>query len=209
MNWQYLPAHHTAKSLGNAGTHSIDVAALNRMLAQASPPPPAPRRKRERHWPYAVASAIITLALSVVAVAGITANPAMARSISAFVSPAPAPRPPATPHVVKTTKRVVFRVTGSAPDGVSVRSYGPDTGSLVGGDYLPVPWHASMPYSADARWYAIRAQLDDGVGGITTEVILREIAHYSDGSRKVTNRVAATGHVAGGYEIAAAQWQRQ
>jgi serine/threonine-protein kinase len=242
MNWQYLPAHHTAKSVGRADTQPVDLVALNRMLVAsggqpvqpswvsssggygapeprpvpqllAPVPPPAPRRRRR--WPVAVALAAVVAVLGGMA-AAVATSPAMARSISAIVDPSPAPGPaavpaasqPAAPHVVEITKRVIFRVTGSAPDGVSVRSYGTQAAYLIGGDYLPLPWHASMPYSADASWYAINAQLDDGIGDITTEVIFRKITRYSDGSRKVADRVAATGHVADGYGIASAQWNR-
>ena len=244
MNWQYLPAHHTAKSVGHADTQPVDLVALNRMLVAsggqpvppswisssgrygapeprpvpqlpAPTPPPAPRRRRR--WPVAVALAAVVAVLGGMA-AAVATSPAMARSISAIADPGPSPAPgpaavpaasqPAAPHVVKINKRVIFRVTGSAPDGVSVRNYGTQTAYLTGGDYLPLAWHASMPYSADASWYAINAQLDDGIGDMTTEVIFRKITRYSDGSRKVADWVAATGHVAGGYGIASAQWNR-
>ncbi len=244
MNWQYLPAHHTAKSVGHADTQPVNLVALNRMLVAsggqpvppswisssgrygapeprpvpqlpAPTPPPAPRRRRR--WPVAVALAAVVAVLGGMA-AAVATSPAMARSISAIADPGPSPAPgpaavpaasqPAAPHVVKINKRVIFRVTGSAPDGVSVRNYGTQTAYLTGGDYLPLAWHASMPYSADASWYAINAQLDDGIGDMTTEVIFRKITRYSDGSRKVADWVAATGHVAGGYGIASAQWNR-
>ena len=244
MNWQYLPAHHTAKSVGHADTQPVNLVALNRMLVASGgqpvqpswvsssgrygapeprpvpqlPPRPPPAPRRRRRWPVAVALAAVVAVLAGMA-AAVATSPAMARSISAIADPGPSPGPrpgrgPGRQPARRTARRQDHQPGDLPGDRLRAgRGVGPQLrhpGRLPDRRGLPAAGVArlDLPYSADASWYTINAQLDNGIGDITTEVIFRKITRYSDGSRKVADRVAATGHVAGGYGIASAQWNR-
>lgn len=112
---------------------------------------------------------------------------------------------------VKITSRIVFRVTGSAPNGATI-SYGNDhdtrdAGGTAGplGDATLVPWSASM-HSARADYWFVQAQLEGG-GDITAKIIQVQVGHFpATGKTMIMGRhVLATAHASGGYQIANAE----
>jgi hypothetical protein len=118
--------------------------------------------------------------------------------------------PPAPPHVKWTAKRIVFRVRGYAPSGVSI-TYGSDSdnrspqgGMGPLGDGTAVPWEASVKYHADDLYYSLTAQLEGG-GNVTAKVYVKLIQHMSDGTTRSGMKVCDTGHASGSYNIADAQ----
>lgn len=117
---------------------------------------------------------------------------------------------PEAPTVVREVTKVIFKVTGYAPNGVSIM-YGSDNdnrspqGSLGPlGDGVAVPWQASMTYDSSAMYYDVTAQLQGG-GDVTAQVIIRVTKYYSDDTHASTQQVAAHGHASGEYNIADAQ----
>jgi hypothetical protein len=106
---------------------------------------------------------------------------------------------PATPAVNPATK-VTFTVTGTGDPSIT---YGADSDNRDGGGTLgelgdgnATPWSRSLPFSGEAQYYFMNAQLE-GTGDISCKIVVT-----GPGDDPLT---VASGHARGGYSICSAQ----
>ena len=163
----------------------------------------------------AVASAVgLLLGISLVANAcgsGSGSGSQQAQPVAAASSPAQAGQDaPATPDVVRTRTRIIFTVSGSAPQGADIM-YGSDSdnrspqgGLGFDGSGSAVPWSGSLRYRNGDLYYDVTAQLDGG-GNIRCAVRMKMTAWYSDGTHRSKSETLARGYASGGYNICDAQ----
>ncbi len=169
--------------------------------------PPAAPRKRHHYirWTLAGLGALILL-IVVIGVAGgsgtkngTTAIPHQSTSAPATQAPAPAVPAVATPTPNPVTT-VTFTVTGWGDPSIT---YGSDSDNRDGGGTLgqlgdgnALPWTRSLPFSGDASYYSVNAQLE-GAGDISCKIVVS-----GPGDNPAT---VSSGHASGGYSICAAQ----
>ena len=174
----------------------------------ALPPVPRPRRiRRTLRWTaglfiggIAATGALFTGAVFAAAIVG-PAPASHPRPSPAAATAAASPRPA---HITSTGYRVLFKLNGSAPTGLTSVSYG-----SAGHPRTPA---ASVPFTASLPWhphtaYTITGQLY-GPGSISDSVICRRIDHLSDGSRRVKDTTVALGTAARDGDTATATWEQ-
>jgi hypothetical protein len=111
--------------------------------------------------------------------------------------------------MTKQADVIVFRVTGT---GMPSIQYGTDSSNtdVPGGygplgDGNPLPWSATMTYSAGALYYAVTAQLE-GTGNITDTVTEMVTTWCSGQAARTESFPLASGNASGGYAIAQAEY---
>ena len=117
----------------------------------------------------------------------------LASAQSAIASQA-ASQAAASPTPAAPTK-VEFVVSGSAPDGIDI-TYGPSGSDFSGPSVLHGKAKMSVPFEADASYYALNAQLQ-GAGSITCKIV---VSGPGDAPLTVSHGAAS-----GGYNICSAQ----
>ena len=114
-----------------------------------------------------------------------------------------------SPSMTKQTDKIVFRVKGSGYPSIQYGTDSSDNNPAGGygplGDGNPLPWTASMSYSAGALYYYVTAQLE-GSGDISDSVTEVIETWCSNGTHKTESFQLATGQAAGGYAIANAEY---
>ena len=146
---------------------------------------------------------------------GSTANN-IAASIAASPSQAPpvsSAQPsssPSTSDVTHHRVRIVFKVRGSAPEGVDI-TYGSDSNNItppgnlgVLGNGSPLPFTGSIKYHSSALYWDINAQLQGG-GNITCGIYLKVTDYFTNGTHTSRSKRIAHAHASGGYNICDAQ----
>ncbi len=190
---------------------------MNSNSMPAQPSGPAPRRHHRIRNTFIVIGGLLVLLIILGAALGgsggskIPVNPVT--NYGAQVSDSPAPSSAAAPAhraptMVSQTDVVVFSVSGTGDpsiqygDGATTNNPSGGAGPLSDGNYLP--WHASMPYSADAEYYAVTAQLE-GSGDISDTVTEVVTTQCSNGTHTESFPLA-NGSANGGYGIAQAEY---
>jgi hypothetical protein len=116
--------------------------------------------------------------------------------------------PARTVDHIKT--RVLFTVSGSAPDGADI-TYGSDSDnrSPAGGlgelgNGTAVPWSGSVKYHDGDLFYSVSAQLQ-GSGNITCKVRVKVTIYWTDGTHRAKSKTVAHGHASNGYNVCRAE----
>jgi uncharacterized protein DUF2510 len=111
-------------------------------------------------------------------------------------------------HVVRTRKRIVFKVWGSGEPQIT---YGTDSDNRGGGgtsgplgDANTLPWSASVPYGTAPLYWYVNAQLE-GHGDIHCAVDVRVTVWESDGTSAAKIKQVVSGHASGGYNVCSAE----
>jgi hypothetical protein len=112
-------------------------------------------------------------------------------------SAAPASSPVSTASATATAK-IVFKVTGSAPQGVVISAGSPEGQQFtpmgtLGPDstFVRVPWKATTPFLPGDQYYVISVNLQGGNNSITCQILAV--------STIGTTTVLATGQASGSY----------
>ena len=109
--------------------------------------------------------------------------------------------------MTSVTKRIVFAVSGSAPDGVDI-TYGSDSINDSppgnGGTTISLPWSGHLRYNSNALYYDVTAQLQGG-GHLNCGVYVEVINHYSDGTQAKAEKRIAHGSASGSFNICDAE----
>jgi hypothetical protein len=188
---------------------------------QPQPQPKPKRPKVVRNVVLAIVGALVLLIIVGTAIgSGKKGNPKAggspaaaaptARASAAPVSPAATASAAPAVTVTRTVTKIVFRVTGSAPDGANI-TYGSDSNNIsppgtlgVLGNGTPLPFAASLRYHTSALYYDVDAQLQ-GSGNIRCSVSAKVTRYWSDGTHLTRSKIIARGHAENGYNICDAQ----
>jgi hypothetical protein len=120
------------------------------------------------------------------------ATPTSAAATTAAHGAAPASAAPAAPAASQApvAQQVVFKCTGSAPDGVNI-TYGPEG---TNDSASSLPFTTTVPLNSGAQYYNVTAQLQ-GSGQVSCSTVVNW------GGQSVTQ----TGSANGGYNLASAE----